>query len=401
MHRFTLLLICLCASLTLTAQNDFQVKRQAENPTSIDPNALRFTAPTGPAIAPATHLSHLRPRLNPDRFQPIFRSKIAGVAVSKDADSGQVYALRGRPELLGPGRANKADAYAYLEAVAGELGIEDVDAELRITEEIIDDQGLHHLRLAQTYRGLSVYPADARLHGGVDGFNLYTGRLQPTPTSVTSILPTLSEEQARTQVQRKYEQQWQELTARQLAWISGPQLTAELLIFAPTGQTPKLAWHVNVRPNLREHTSLMLDAQTGTTLASYTHTCGLTDGHHLYTEGTPSKPSASGKYFAKPQVMDGPTTARVQDLYDQFITINTFEQNDTFLLVDGARDMARLENNRLTGLILTLDGLSSTPLRDGFDPVLPISLNNQNWTKTQASVHFNAGEAYQYFLDKH
>lgn len=401
MHRFTLLFVCLLASISITAQNDFKVKQPATNPAIIDPATFSFELPFSPAVAPSNTLSHLRPRLNPANFQQIIRANASGISVQKDPDNGQVYVLRGRPNLLSPGRADKADAYAYLAAVAADLGIEDVDAEIRIIDEKTDKQGRKHLRLAQLYQGLPVFPADARIHGGTGGFDLYTGRLQPTPSGLTSTTPTISEQGARTQVQAMFDEQWNDLSTKQLAWISGPQLELELSVFAPTGQTPKLAWHVNVRPNLMEHTSLMLDAHNGETLAQYTHTCGFADGH-AHTE--PASTRAITKEAPKADselVMDGPATARVLNLFDQFVTINTYEQLDTFYLVDGAREMARVENNSLVGILLTYDGQGGTPLRNDFNPGLRFSLNNTDWTKTEASVHSNAGAAYQYFQDTH
>ncbi len=407
MYRLFLLSAALLISCSLPAQHDFQVRPPAGSPVPLDLNSLKFQRPQAPAIAPSTVLSHLRPRLNPANFRQIQRPLTAGITIRKDADNGQVYLLRGRPEILGSSRPDKADAYAYLAAVAPDLRLEDVEAEVRITEEITDGQGRKHVRLAQYFQGIPVFPADARLHGGADGFDLYTGRLQPTPSTLTTVLPTLSEARARTQVRTMFAQQWNTLNAQQLAWISGPQLETELTIFSPTGKEPRLAWHVNVRPNLLEHTSLMLDAHTGSTLATYTHTCGFGEGHEHLSEGNhnspgrPDREDSSGEAAEPASVADGPATARVQNLYDQFVTINTYEQADTFYLVDGAQPMARVINNQLVGLLQTYDGRGNSPLREDFNPGLRISLNNLDWTKTEASVHSNATTAYQYFLTRH
>ncbi|WP_020569285.1 M4 family metallopeptidase [Neolewinella persica] len=400
MLRFSFLIATLFASFSLSAQQPFkQVLQKPAIPAEVDPDALDFSLRRTPAIAPATHLSHLRPRLNPANIRPINRTGTPGVKISTDPDNGQVYALRGRPTNLPDARPDKEDAQAYLAAVSADLGIEDPYLELKITDEIVDAQGYKHLRIAQVYAGIPVLPADARLHSHGGGFDLYTGRLQPTP-QLTNTVPDLSEVAARAQVQNRFLEQWTDLSPKQLDWISGPQLSLELVIFYPTGSEAKLAWQAHVRPNLLEHTSLYLDAHTGEVLAEYTHTCGFADGHHRAATTATLAPPATTATPAT-LIMDGPATVVVQDLYDRNITLNTFSLQDTFYLLDGTKPMFSTAGGRLNGFILTYDGGGSTPLREDFEPGLRFSLNNTGWSKTEASVHANAGSAYQYFLDKH
>lgn len=412
MLKFNLLLAALLAIPALQAQPAFkQLPDQPATSTPIDVESLDFRIKRTAAPAPSNTLSHLRPRLNPARLRPVSLPGVAGVKVGTDPDNGQVYVLRGRPTDLPAARPDKEDAYAYLMAMADDLGLVDPMQELRITEEIIDEDGHKHLRLKQVYQGLAVHPADARLHAmHADGFDLYTGRLQPTPRDV-EVQPTLGLQAARTQVQSMFAEQWRDLNAKQLAWISGPQLELELVVYSPTGQAPRLAWYANVRPNLMEHTSLYLDAHSAEVLETMTHTCGFMGAHEddfpagLKPVGTANGLKPEGTAIGlKPDatvVMDGPATVVVQDLYDRSITLNTFSLQDTFYLLDGTRPMFSTAGGQLNGFLLTYDGGGGSPMLNNFNPGLRFSLNNQGWTKTEASVHSNAGVAYQYFLDQH
>lgn len=399
MYRFSLLIAAFFTAFSLSAQQTFKpVLQQSATTNQIDPGTLDFNIKRTQAIAPSTNISHLRPRLNPANIRPIGRTGAPGIRISTDADNGQIFALHGRPTDLPDARANKEDALAYLAAVADDLGIENPYQELRITDEITDEQGYKHLRIAQVYAGIPVFPAEARLHSHGGGFDLYTGRLQPTP-QINNLIPSLTEGAARTQVQAMFSEQWIDLSPKQKAWISGPQLSLKLAIYYPAGKEARLAWEAHVRPNLLEHTSLYLDAHNGEVLADYTHTCGFADGHS-HNNGTGGK-SAPAAPTATAELMDGPATAVVQDLYDRSITINTFSLQDTFYLLDGTKPMFSTAGGTLNGYILTYDGQGSTPLRNDFAPGLRYSLNNNDWNKTEASVHSNASTAYQYFFDEH
>ncbi len=398
MYRLSLLLICVLFSVSIAAQQRFKPESTpSTTPSNIDVNRLEFklNRSNNALISPALHQ---RPRLNIDKVRNIKLPGVAGVRVRADEDTGQIYALEGRPTDLPTARPDKADAYAYLTAVSAELGLQNPEQEIRITEEITDALGQKHLRLKQIYRGLTVLPADARLHArGADGFDFYTGRLQASPQNL-NIIPNFTEAAARTQVQSKFEEQWVDLPAHQLDWISGPQLESELVVYAG-GESPVLAWHVNIRPNLKEHASLFLDANTGAVLHENIHTCGLKAGVDPANTSCSHHPKRALKTSGNASP-DGPATANVTDLFERSVTINTFCLQNEFLLVDGTRPMFTVTDGQIDGIILSYDGLSGSPQRNDFDPSLRPSLNNLDWTKTEASVQDNAGTAYQYFFDK-
>lgn len=383
---FTLLATALCGQISFKPHLKAPVSAQP-----IDVSRLDFRLPPA-ALAPTGAAVHPRPRLNFASRKPIQLPGIPGVSPQRDPDNGRIIALEGRPRKLTSGKPSVQDATNYLATVAPLFGVNDPLVELTVSAFQTDELGQRHARITQRFNGLRVLPADGRLHARHgQGFDGFSGHLQATPR-LSSLTPRIAMDEARTRVQSQFAEQWVTLSAKQRDWVSGPQLQLELVIFTPPNGAPTLSWLVDVRPNLLRHTSLYLDANTGQTIHTATHTCGL---HQHAREGdkTPTPTKAA-------LLPDGPATATVTDLFDRNVTINTFSLQDTFYLLDGSREMFTTTNGQIDGFILTYDAAGGTPLNENFNPGLRFSLNNRDWDKTSASVHNNAGIAYQYFRDK-
>lgn len=403
MQRLLLLFFALVFCAGVDAQTTFKtISPAATVPAGIQPDRLDFRTD----LIPRSSTSHQRPRqFDPLRMVPMSALGIPGVTLVRDAASQRVIALRGRPKNMTSNGPTKEDAAAYLAAVARLLDIENPGRELVVTQEDVDELGQVHLRLQQQYQGIEVYPAEARLHASTNaGFDLFTGRLVPTPTGL-AVVPTLSEQEARAQVQRALNEQWINIPAEQLEWMSGPQLASKLIIYAPEAEKPILAWKIDARPNLLKHEIFFLDAQTGNVINQHSHLCGFANkmnANHSSDEHISESLTHEHHAEALPPPPDGPYTTTLPNLYNQNQTINTFSIDDTYLLLDGSRDMfTQTQDGVIDGLIVTYDGLGSTPQREDFDPVLGSSLNNTDWNRTAVSVHANAGDAYQYFFDRH
>ncbi|MEM6769465.1 MAG: M4 family metallopeptidase [Bacteroidota bacterium] len=399
MKNLIFVLTLAASSYGLFAQTPFKtVPPAATVPANIQPDRLEFRTD----LIPWSTASHPRPRpFSPHQIVPLTLNSVAGVRSFRDSKNQQIYALRGRPLGLATAGATKEDAFAYLTALKGLLGLDNPAAELKITEEVTDALGQTHLKLTQHFQGIEVYPAEARLHASTTaGFDLFTGRLSPTPREL-ALVPQISEQAARTQVQSMLTEQWIDLPAEHLRWLSGDQLATKLIIYVQEGATPTLAWKLDVRPNLLSHEVIFLDAQSGSVIHRHSHLCGFANRHgkgHNHSHATADHRATA----ALPPPPDGPYTTTLPNLYDQNQTINTFSIDDTYLLVDGSRDMfTQNQQGQIDGLIITYDGLGNTPQRDDFDPVIGSSLTNDDWTRTAVSVHANAGAAYQYFRDRH
>ncbi len=380
----------------------------ASQPSNIDAENLDFNGLPQAAL-PSAAPNLLQERMNMllgDRLPAnlgINLPTLGGLKVVADPEDGQPIAIFGRPAPLGRRMADKTDAYAYLSEIGALLKLADPLVEILITSQETDELGQLHVRLQQVYKGLEVVPADARLHAqSVDsGFDFYAGRLFPSPDSLNMEV-SWTAEAAADKVKAMDMAEFVALSEEQLKWVSGPQWSSKLVVYYREGKA-YLAYQIETRPNLAKHYTTYLDAHTGAVLNRYGHTCGLMAPQHLAAAGScvDSHPSVENQDEKAALPPDGPYTTNVLNLFDQTVTINTFSLQDTFYLLDGSRPMFNVANNNIDGFILTYDGLGGSPQLNSFSPTLSISLNNTNWSKTAASVHSNAGTAYQYFLDAH
>ena len=316
-----------------------------------------------------------------------------------DADNGQLYALIGRPTSLSTSTtADKLDALAYLRSISELLGIDNVDQELVLGEIHTDRFGGQHISLEQQYQGIPFWQADARLHARSDGFESYTGRLFASPNDF-DINPDVAQ-QAAERLAKDQADHWIDLAMDQLEWISGPQLESELVIHHGNGQY-YLAWMVQTRPNLTKHHTFIIDAHSGAILNEHGHVCRFFPEGNGAAHTTCELTGANHSHGEEGALVLPPTTATVQNLFNQFVTINVFSDQGTFFLADATKPMFTSDQNGLSGLLLTYDAAGDSPQLEGFSPSLGSSSNNTDWTRTAASVHSNAGIAFDYFFDQH
>ncbi|MEL6355800.1 MAG: M4 family metallopeptidase [Bacteroidota bacterium] len=408
MKQILFLFATIVFATSLPAQAPFKPKAEAPaQPAEIDWVNLNFNLPATASSLPQRAPSLLsNSTLHLRKSLPIYLPGTPGVSIQRDRETDAIIALFGRPSDLPPAAPEKEDAYAYLATVAEDLGIEDPFNELILVDWKEDELGHIHVRVRQQFAGIPIGSADAWLHASSEqGFDRFTGRLVPTPQSL-DIRPAKTEQYALDLVHEREAEKTVRLSGEQLKFIGGPQLSVELVIDFKVAENGikqpgeyQLLYRVESRPNLTEHNTTDIDAQTGEIVNYYSNLCGFAgkmlshvDHDHDHNDALPMKTT----------MMDGPAVANVQDLTGQFVQLNTYEENGTFFLVDATRDMFNQGGDgSLNGIILTFDGLGGSPQLESFDPVVGSSANNTDWSRTAASVHNNAGRSYQYFLDRH
>ncbi|MEM9526944.1 MAG: M4 family metallopeptidase [Bacteroidota bacterium] len=373
--------LTLTISGSLLAQNNFKNLPEA-SPRRVDIRVeeiiinpqLRTAIPL--ANNPLHRLTGFRFDLNKLNVPTIPRNQ--GVKITVDQENGQVFQAQGRPRNLKAIGPTELDARNYLRLLGPDLGIVNPAEEIAFAAITTDTLGQTHVRLRQLYQGLPVEPADAYLHAsGPGGFDSYLGRLQPSPIDL-SIEPGVSVETIIDAAKASFGPFWKELPEEQLAWVGEAQMATELVIFYHEA-TPYLAYRLELHPNLITHLTRYVDAHAGAVIHEHQHVCG-----------------TAGLHAALP-----PETARVRNLDGDFVTINTFSQQNQFFLFDVSRPMFRQDNDgSALGVIHTFDAGGQSPLNDDFDPTVGTSNNNADWSRTSVSVHHNAGLAYSYYLDR-
>ena len=304
--------------------------------------------------------------------------------------------------------------YQYLETIKSLIQIERVREEFEIIKTRTDDLGQTHTKMKQMYRGLEVYGGEVVLHRKHDKIHLFNGRYFPTP-QLENIDPTVTESDAIEVALEKVgtHSRIKNLNQKERKLIAGDPIESQLLIFHPNGKldTERLTWKIDVIPNIISRWTYFIDAHTGEVLHSFNHVCQLAGGEscrHEHTSNAPkNKPSKleaieeKEAHFLPPP--DGPATAQANDLFGNNLTINTYEKNNGFYLIDAIRNMHNETQSNFpndpVGVIWTIDAFDTSPQNDNFSYDHVFS-NNNTWNSSNAvSAHYNGGMAYEYFED--
>jgi len=101
----------------------------------------------------------------------------------------------------------------------------------------------------------------------------------------------------------------------------------------------------------------------------------------------------------------GAEVANAPDLSNITRTINTWKEGSTYYMIDGSRSMFKVNASNMpddpSGGIMTMNGQNRSPSSSNF-VLSHISSSNNTWSdKTAVSAHYNAGKAYEYFLNAH
>ncbi len=277
-------------------------------------------------------------------------------------------------------------AYEYLAAIADFFEIDDPSTEWKILKIDEDKIGMHHIHLEQVKDGVAVYDGKIILHAKHNRIESMTGRGFPTPSLNTTPLIDKDEIERRVVDHLKSHGEYKEITGNLKQMTNLKQMESELVIYHIEGRAEleRLVYHVDVYENLGSHKSMIVDANSGEILKAIDLIC------------------KAHSHLPPP---DGPTTATATDLNGSTRTLNTYEVGGDFVLLDASRPMFSESQsvipNEPVGAVWTLDAFDETPQGDNFDVGHVVSSNNQWNSATAVSAHYNAGIAYEYFLNVH
>ena len=256
--------------------------------------------------------------------------------------------------------------------------IRDPRRELEAMATLDGPLGNQHVCFRQTYRGLPLFAHDLVVHLRAGEPYAINGRYAPTPTTIESLSPSVTAENAVEIAASHLDGQTRSSRIpddlRSLLDYDAP--TAKLGIWIdPDTQDPWLSWQLLMRPNWRERWHYVVSAGDGTLLDFYNAT-----------------------------VFDGPASGRGVDVDGQTRTVNTYEVNDSFVMIDASRATFAAEQPNLLdnprGAIWTLDAQGNDLSRDA--SVFHVVSSDNTWDDPVAvSAHHHTGRAFQYFFDVH
>lgn len=277
----------------------------------------------------------------------------------------------------------------FLSEVSEILDIPDAQKAFQIQDIHSSANGEAHIRLKQYHQGIEVYGSEVILHTQDQIITKLNGR----SSSLREIATTPSKE-AFQALDIAMEDVAQKTTVSRVKydWLQ-PTLNEtkpELIIYTQTDE-PKLAWQVEVIPNLGSHYRYFIDAHSGEILASFNEVCNIHGGIHH--EDLPEDLEA--------EMPNGPSSAVAEDLAGNFVEVQTYEVGDTFYLIDATKDMFNGVRSSLpddpVGAIWTIDAQNTPYTEDEFE-VTQVTSPNNIWTNASAvSAHNNSNTAYEYF----
>ena len=375
-----LLSVMLISSMALHAQNQnpFDVKKKTSTGISIIPSDQLIALPVdNNNVEPTTMANyHSIPFLpmNKENSQNFFNPKFN--------KNGRLIFLEGitKEGTLFNATSKESVEFAaieYLNSVKEMMGIKNPSEEFKTLEFHTDNYGLTHIKLQQFYNDIKVYGGQVFVHGKNQQMVKFNGEYFPTPY-IENLTPSISIEQSFEIAKSQIEVPFIEPTSFEESLVNFEELVSELVLFHPNFESNEtfLAWHLTIRPNFLRRFEYFIDAHTGEILNSYNHACS-----------------------------DGPTTAQATDLNGVTQTINTYQLNGSYYLIDASRSMFNTGQSELpdnpVGAIWTLNA-NNTSVGENMNLThFASSSNSWNNVPDGVSAHHHAGETYEYFLNTH
>jgi len=284
--------------------------------------------------------------------------------------------------------SNETTAKNYLSEIGALLRVKDPLNEFRLTAETTDDFGQSHLRMQQVFKGVKVYGAEVLVHISANKNDISVNGTSKASPTIKEITPKVSFANAITKIESDLDTKLKLSTNSKNGLLSIPQPEGEV-VFYPTNEELVLAHHITVHPNLMDRWEYFLDANTGEILHKYYHTCTLM---HEFNDI-----ERSDDKFIMP-----PSNGSGQDLNGVTRQVNTYNTNDWEYMIDITKPMYDASQSEMpdnpVGGIMTLD--LRNEIRDENLVVYHVQSNSNTWNNPVAiSAHYNAGVAYDYFLN--
>ncbi len=285
---------------------------------------------------------------------------------------------------------------AYINPIRDLLKINNPDQEFEVLKVNQRPGREQHVRLQQYYNGIEVYGGEMILHYQRGSIASMSSRHFPTP-EIEHTNPTLSAEDASNiaykDVARTEKIVPLAINLRQMMPEMADQ--SKLVIYHKqlNLESEKLAWQLDIIPNVAARWRYFIDAHTGEVIHKINQICQLHNhGKRHEKKHAPMKES---------EEFMGPATARATDLFGNSVNVDTYEEQNRFWLINGSKPMFNAARsvfpNNTVGTIITIDAQNGDPRSDDFEPVFITSPNNEWDFPAAVSAHNNAEIAYDYY----
>lgn len=300
-----------------------------------------------------------------------------------------------------PGVDMERQVTSYMETLSSFYGVEASDFSFEVIDAEKDEIGMHHYTVQQYFNGVVVEEGMMKLHGKHGFIHSANGYLLPVSNLSTNPKVSIKDVQSKLEAVLKAKGQWASIDKLRSANIHLKRFTTDLLVTHDNDRTI-LAYKIDVYANLMQRFTYYMDAQTGEVLRFFKNYCelhGLAHQHnHANSSHNHDHDHSHGAHSCSPM---GAETAVAKDLLNINRTINTYEVNGDYFLIDASRSMYNAGSSNMpndpAGVIWTIDANNKDPKSSNFSYTQVASSNNSWSNKTGVSAHFNGGKAYEYF----
>lgn len=266
-------------------------------------------------------------------------------------------------------------AMTFLNSNTDLLRLKDAGKEMHLKTDSMDRLGRRHMKFEQYYEDVPVWGASLILHFDKQGnLDLVNGAFIPTPSSL-QVTPVVEDSEAIALAQAFVADGGTQTVlgpAKLVVYPGDPEI-AEL-------QDPRLAWQVRITTDFAHYWMVLVDANNGAKLKAY---------NEVMTAGNVA---GSGT-----------------DLFGDTQSVNVYEQNGTFFMVDTSK-MAFDPTSTPPAVATTRGGIvildaGNQPGNPQQEPIpqnqVTSSSATSGWLPDAVSASFGFSETYDYFWERH
>jgi Zn-dependent metalloprotease len=279
--------------------------------------------------------------------------------------------------------------FKFSDKIKANLEQSEPNIEFEVLSNHVDELGIKHFQLIETYKGIPIYGSEYNVHEYLDGKLLVSGNFKK-PILENGNINVSSIDAEQIVISQLKKENISFFATSNLAKL-GVQQNKLQYYFSQQKNLWYLIYEIKIMPNPSTNLTFLVDASTGEVIDQFSNICKIhTNCNHEHN--TTVNP-------------EGHESATALDLFGISRTINVWKEGATYFMLDGNRSMFSLTNSKLpdepAGGILTLDAKNTAFNENDFRVSQVTSSNNQWSNATAVSAHYNGGKAYEYFKNVH
>lgn len=309
------------------------------------------------------------------------------------------------PTLSGLAASRATGAIGFMEIFSRSIGLNDPATEMAFVATATDELGYGHTRFKQVYNGLEVWGRDVIVHSDAAGkVYLMNGSYEKTPTGLDVTFTVTPDQAYGIVVDRLRREGRMAPVDPSVELLLDMQTSIRSVIYPDPVRGMRVAYEVEIHPNLVEHFTFLVDANDGSLLNRIADHCSL-----IATDRVPHVPAVSGLATVEAKGTDRALAATFEsatasDLNGQSRSIRTWHGDDgKYYFV---WDLPNLNAGK-SSLPDKPEGGCVTYSLDNKDLTSTSQLNhitssNNSWSDpSSVSAHYNMKVAYDYYSNVH